>query len=262
LRAAANTTIESVNGLNFFDSHPPLCADAATAAAAAASEATSWATTGDHAGPWGSPDDLPTYPRELPAGIAAQCWAVSMPYLPQLIMMAASQLVMTATFPGQQPGADGAGVCSGCPPAAAQQQHLAAPTTDAAADADAAAHQSPAPALRASWQSEEMDTSARLRQAQRIIEVLRDQGLQHTLGAKFADAVRLLELMLYRTAPSKNAYLDAATLEARIVRAVRQRQGAAAARRLRLQSADCVLHSAAPTAAAQPVAPPAGAACT
>lgn len=83
----------------------------------------------------------------------------------------------------------------------------------------------------------EVGTPQRLAMASSIIRVLRARGLQSSLGPKFADAVRLLELMLYRTAPSKDAYLDAATLDARIVGAVQQRRTAALARRAQLQPA-------------------------
>ncbi|KAG1678525.1 hypothetical protein FOA52_014559 [Chlamydomonas sp. UWO 241] len=211
--------------------------DAAAVASETAPSSDAWGSmAGDEA-----PAPLPTYAQGLPyAGMAAQqCWAAAMPYM----MMAAS---LSATFhaaPGQQ--------CSGgCPPAAAAwpyamhnapaaQQHVAAPSdSEAAAEASDAGAQHPSPApqqLRAAWQSED-DGPARLAQAHCIIEVLRGRGLQHALGAKFADAVRLLELMVYRAAPSRAAYLDAATLEGRIVKA----------------------HT---TAAPQALAPPADAAC-
>uniref|UniRef100_A0A7R9YVR7 RING-type domain-containing protein n=1 Tax=Chlamydomonas euryale TaxID=1486919 RepID=A0A7R9YVR7_9CHLO len=85
----------------------------------------------------------------------------------------------------------------------------------------------------ASWRSG-VSSSDRLQLAGGIIRVLRARGLQAVLGSKFADAVRVLELMLFRSAVTKAAYLDAATLDSRIVMAVRQRSLAATARRARL----------------------------
>lgn len=86
------------------------------------------------------------------------------------------------------------------------------------------------------WQSA-ADTATRLEVARAIINTLQSHGWHHSLGPKLADAVRLLELCLYRTADSKAAYCNTSDLEARIVTAVQQRAAAAAARRARLQAA-------------------------
>lgn len=97
-------------------------------------------------------------------------------------------------------------------------------------DASGCIHPSPAPMHhlpQPRWQHS-ADTPSRMCMARRIAAALRVRGLQAALGPRFADTVRLLELMLYRAAPSKDAYLDEATLDARIVQAVRARCAARA----------------------------------
>lgn len=83
------------------------------------------------------------------------------------------------------------------------------------------------------WQTA-ADSAIRLEMARAIISTLQARGWHHTLGAKLADAVRFLELFLYRTAASREFYINTSDLEARIVAAVQQRAAAACARRARL----------------------------
>ncbi|GAX83985.1 hypothetical protein CEUSTIGMA_g11410.t1 [Chlamydomonas eustigma] len=83
------------------------------------------------------------------------------------------------------------------------------------------------------WQSA-VDRSDRLNVAKAIISIFHRSGIGCSLGTKLPDAVRLLELMLYRTAPTKEAYLDELSLDRRVVAAIQERASAATKRRLRL----------------------------
>jgi len=85
------------------------------------------------------------------------------------------------------------------------------------------------------WQSP-LDRSDRLNVAKAIISLFQRTGFGCNLGSKLPDAVRLLELMLYRTAPSKDAYLDEVSLDRRVIAAIQQRASAANRRRLRLHN--------------------------
>jgi len=67
------------------------------------------------------------------------------------------------------------------------------------------------------------DSAARLTIARGIVDTLRTCGVRPAADSKFVSAVRVLELVLYRSAPSKEAYLNRATLRARVHAAVRQR---------------------------------------
>ena len=98
----------------------------------------------------------------------------------------------------------------------------------------------------ADWHTS-MGSNERLGVARAIIRVLMLRSLHKALGTRLPDAVRLLELMLFRAAPSSDAYLNPLDLEARIAAAVRSRLGAARARRQRLAAA-----APAATAAAAP----------
>jgi hypothetical protein len=80
------------------------------------------------------------------------------------------------------------------------------------------------------WQSAG-DAQLRLESARAIMRLLRERGMQSLLGKKMLPAVRLVEVMLYRTAKTKAAYLDSSTLEARVVAFVRHRAAVAAAGR-------------------------------
>ena len=90
------------------------------------------------------------------------------------------------------------------------------------------------PCATAGWRSS-MDVRERLGMARALIRLLKAHRLAPGLGDRLPDTVRLLELFLFRTAPSRDAYLDASTLTSRIVAAVHHRLSAASMRRLRLQ---------------------------
>ncbi|KAG1678914.1 hypothetical protein FOA52_003583 [Chlamydomonas sp. UWO 241] len=74
------------------------------------------------------------------------------------------------------------------------------------------------------------DGPARLVVARSVVTMLRARGLGALRScAKSADAVRVLELMLFQGAPSRDAYLDAATLAVRVEHAVESRLATARA---------------------------------
>ncbi|KAG1658480.1 hypothetical protein FOA52_006259 [Chlamydomonas sp. UWO 241] len=76
------------------------------------------------------------------------------------------------------------------------------------------------------------DGPARLVVARSVVSLLRARGLGALRSReKSAAAVRVLELMLYRGAPTRDDYLDATTLAARVEHAVESRLAAARAAR-------------------------------
>lgn len=196
---------------------------------------------------------LPTYPQgPYPPQLFAQWAAAAAPHQQPLFsaMFAAAQFMSSmqaagsAVAPAQQPGGLPS-VLSACDlhSSCSAVAHVEAGDES---DSPEAPHDTPQRQHRSAWQSP-ADGADRLQVARRIIATLQQRGWHRMLGPKLADGVRLLELVLYRTAASREAYLDLTDLEARIVAAVQQRAAAAAARRARLEPAD----AAAPATALQ-----------
>jgi len=116
--------------------------------------------------------------------------------------------------------------CAPCTAPATQTTVMATPEAVSAAAAAAAP-------TGARWQSV-ADVPLRLECARAIMRLVQQRGLQSALGDAALSAVRSVEVALYRSAPSRDAYMDLNTLEARMVSLIRQRAAAAAARRATL----------------------------
>jgi len=104
---------------------------------------------------------------------------------------------------------------------------------DRAAESRGTANKAAAASEMASWRSSG-DVAERLVVARAVIQLIKRRGIDGALGDDLPDVVRLIELSLYRSASSKRAYLDARTLEARVVATVRHRISIAVARRTKL----------------------------
>jgi hypothetical protein len=108
--------------------------------------------------------------------------------------------------------------------AAAQPYAVQRPPHVDPAPAQPPSPQQPQPQPR--WQKAS-DGPARLAVARSIVPLLRARG--SVPSAKVQHAVRVLELMLYRSAPGIDAYLDVDTLRARVERLVNARLSASRA---------------------------------
>ncbi|KAL6750687.1 hypothetical protein V8C86DRAFT_2801787 [Haematococcus lacustris] len=142
-------------------------------------------------------------------------------------------------------------------PALSTQQGHTPPAVTAAAASPTASHATPtySPALAAPaasgrpaatptplsiaspptapWQSL-ADVPERLNLARAIVQLVQAQGLQQVLGPATLAAAQAIEVSLYRTAPSRDNYLDRSSLAVRVLQVVRQRVAAARARRAAL----------------------------
>mmetsp|Transcript_37183 Transcript_37183/g.82715 ORF Transcript_37183/g.82715 Transcript_37183/m.82715 type:complete len:362 (-) Transcript_37183:1954-3039(-) len=186
--------------------------------------------------------DRPTYPQgPVSVGLAMQ-WAAAQVTTPSIgaamAMAAASQLMTTMyaqSIMQQQQLAAQHDIAMGTPVLCQVMAGCLAPPDCQAQAPSSEQHaeeidESDGRQLRqCHWQSTE-DSELRLQCARAVIRLLRAHRLHLALGDRLPAAVRLLEVMLYRTAPSRAAYTDPATLETRLAAMVRRCNAFAALR--------------------------------
>jgi hypothetical protein len=157
------------------------------------------------------------------------CGGVHLP-LPAKLLLLQSWRTCRASQCSPQPASSTLNDAAGGEAANPGGDEAAPPRTEAVAAGVPAAVQR---AADPRWQSV-ADVPQRLEVARAIVRLVHARGLQSLLGAATLAAARAVEVALYRSAPSRESYLDLATLESRVAAVVRQRASAAAARRAAL----------------------------